>query len=87
MLDVPTLDVPTLDVLSRHLELEVDMGRRYVPKTYNNRRLLRIIFVSAISVALSALILFLLLFFVLENYYVDGRLEIPWLTEDAQLSE
>jgi len=58
------------------------MGRRYVPKTYNNRRLLRIIFGTVVSVALTAVILFLLLFFVLENYYIDGRLDIPWLVEE-----
>jgi len=58
------------------------MGRRYVPKTYNNRRLLRVILITVISVALSALILFLLLFFVLESYYIDGRLHIPWLLDE-----
>ena len=55
---------------------------RYVPKTYNNRRLLRVIFVTIISAAIAALILFLLLFFVLENYYIDGRIDIPWLNEE-----
>ena len=58
------------------------MGRRYVPKTYSNRRLLRIVVGTIVSAALAAVILFLLLFFVLENYYVDGRLEIPWLAEE-----
>ena len=58
------------------------MGRRYVPKTYNNRRLLRIVFGTVVSAALTAVILFLLLFFVLENYYIDGRLDIPWLMEE-----
>lgn len=58
------------------------MGKRYVPKTYNNRRLLRIILGSVIIVLVSTVVLFLLLFFILEGYYVDGRLEIPWLTDD-----
>ena len=58
------------------------MARRYVPKTYNNRRVLRIVFGTVISAALMAVILFLLLFFVLENYYVDGRLDIPGLTDE-----
>ena len=58
------------------------MSRRYVPKTYNNRRLLRIVLGTVISVAVTAVVLFLLLFFVLENYYIDGRLEIPWLIDE-----
>jgi len=56
------------------------MGR-YVPKTYNNRRVLRIIIGTIVSAALVAVITFLLLFFAWEKYYVDGRLEIPWLVE------
>ena len=59
------------------------MGRRYVPKTYNNRRLLRIIFGTVVSVALAAVILFVLLFFALEPFWVDGSLRIPWLTEET----
>ena len=58
------------------------MGKRYVPKTYNNRRLQRIIFGTVVSVAVTAVVLFLLLFFVLESYYVDGRLDIPWLIDE-----
>jgi hypothetical protein len=58
------------------------MGKRYVPKTYNNRRLLRIILGTVITVSLAAVVIFLLLFFALENYWVDGRLEIPWLAEE-----
>ena len=63
------------------------MGRRYVPKTYSNRRLLRIVVGTIVSAALTAVILFLLLFFVLENYYVDGRLEIPWLAEEPIITD
>jgi len=64
------------------------MSKRYVPKTYNNRRLLRILFGSVISVLLAAVILFVLLFFWLQMYQVpsaDGgvRLEIPWLAEET----
>ena len=54
------------------------MGR-YVPKTYNNRRLLRFILGTVIFLVLAAVIIFLLLFFVLEKYFIDGKLEIPWL--------
>ena len=63
------------------------MSRRYVPKTYNNRRLLRIIIGTLISVALAAVILFVLLFYALQQYWhwdgEEGRLDIPWLAEDT----
>ena len=55
------------------------MGKRYVPKTYNNRRLLRIVLGTLVSVIVAVVVLFLLLFFILEGYYEDGRLIIPWL--------
>lgn len=55
------------------------MGKRYVPKTYSNRRLLRIILGTIVSVVVAVVVLFLLLFFLLEGYYVDGQLDIPWL--------
>ena len=55
------------------------MGKRYVPKTYNNRRVLRVIVGTIISVVLAAVIIFLLLFFGLRKYEVDGQLVIPWL--------
>ena len=58
------------------------MGKRYVPKTYSNRRLLRVILGSIISVTLAIVIMFLLLFFVLEDYYRDGRLQILWSSEE-----
>ena len=35
------------------------------------------------SVALAAVILFLLLFFGLRNYVNEGVLEIPWLMDEA----
>jgi len=57
---------------------------RYVPKTYNNRRVLRIIVSSVITLALSFVILFLILFFIFARYVgEDGQLEIPWLTEES----
>ena len=62
------------------------MGKRYVPKTYNNRRILRMILGTVMSVALAAVILFLLLFFGLRNYVNEGVLEIPWLM-DVTVSE
>ena len=61
------------------------MGRRYVPKTYNNRRVLRIILGAVITVALVIIISFVLLFFLLERFVVftaDGvRLDIPLLMD------
>lgn len=57
------------------------MGR-YVPKTYNNRRVLRTILGAFIFLVLAAVIIFLLLFFVLENYFIDGKLQIPWLVDE-----
>jgi len=60
------------------------MGR-YVPKTYNNRRVLRIILGVFIFLVVAAVVTFLLLFFVLEKYFIDGKLEIPWLVEGLAL--
>ena len=61
------------------------MGR-YVPKTYNNRRILRIIYRLIITVILVAVTLFILLFFGLRQYEVhteDGiKLEIPFLMDN-----
>ena len=62
------------------------MGR-YVPKTYYNRKLLRIIFRSIVFVVMALLVLFIVLFFALQTYKVtneDGSisLEIPWLMDD-----
>ena len=57
---------------------------RYVPKTYNNKRILRLIVGAVITVALSIVILFLILFFIFRGYEVDGKLEIPWLIDDAE---
>ena len=63
--------------------------RRYVPKTYNNRRVIRMIFRILLSVALAAVLLFIALFFWLKSKYIaypDGtyRLEIPALTDEYQ---
>ena len=63
------------------------MGKRYVPKTYNNRRVFRVILGTVTSVALAAVILFLLLFFGLKRYEKDGRLEIPWLMDEPKPPE
>ena len=63
------------------------MARRYVPKTYNNKRLLRVILGAIVSTAIAAVVIFILLFFALENYWVDGRLEIPWLMEEPVQTE
>lgn len=56
---------------------------RYVPNTYNNKRLLRILIATVITVLVSIVVLFLVLFFVFQRYVVDGRLEIPWLEDFA----
>ena len=57
---------------------------RYVPKTYNNRRLRRLIIGAVITIALSVVILFLILFFIFSQYAVEGRLEIPWLIDESE---
>jgi hypothetical protein len=61
------------------------MSRRYVPKTYNNRRLLRILIYTFVGFIITLVATFLILFFALEQYIVhteDGvKLVIPWLTE------
>ena len=56
---------------------------RYVPKTYNNRRGLRIFIGAVTTIALSVVILFLILFFIFQGYVVDGQLDIPWLIDDT----
>ena len=66
---------------------------RYVPKTYNNRRFLRMLIRVAISVSLASAILFVSLFFWLKDkygrHYPDGtfRLEIPFLLDEPQTDE
>ena len=62
--------------------------RRYVPKTYYNHRLLRILIRAVAYVLIASLVLFIALFFGLRTYIVpniDGsqRLEIPWLAEES----
>jgi len=59
------------------------MPRRYVPKTYNNRRLLRLIIGMGITIALSFFILFLSLFFMFSRYVVDGQIILPWLVDEV----
>ena len=63
------------------------MGR-YVPRTYYNRRFLRIIVRTIFTVFVALIALFIILFFALQNYRQnneDGtvRIEIPWLTEET----
>lgn len=65
---------------------------RYVPKTYYNRRILRVIVSVVTTVALVAVIGFMLLFFWLRQYVVyteDGqiRLEIPFLMDETPSGE
>jgi len=55
---------------------------RYVPKTYNNRRGLRIILGVLTTLILSAVIAVLILFFYLEGYVVNGQLEHPLLGDE-----
>ena len=54
---------------------------RYVPKTYNNRRGLRIIVGVFATLALSVVIVFFILFFYLQGYVVDGQLVHPLLDD------
>jgi len=60
---------------------------RYVPKTYNNKRVLRIILGTVTTIALSAVILFLVLFFIFARHVDDGQLNIPWLNDDPITEE
>ena len=60
------------------------MGKRYVPKTYKNRRALRIFLGVVVTVAVAAVVLFLLLFFILKSYWVDGHWELPWLANSTE---
>jgi len=60
---------------------------RYVPKTYNNKRILRIIIRTFVAVLLAVVVAFIALFFSMRNYIIynpDGtlKLELPWLTEE-----
>ena len=59
---------------------------RYVPRTYNNRRLLRIIIGIILSSAIALAVLFIALFFGLQVHIVatpEGPvLEIPFLMDD-----
>ena len=61
------------------------MPRRYVPKTYNNRRLLRILIYTFFGLIIALVAAFLILFFYLEQFLVpteDGvKLVIPWLMD------
>ena len=62
---------------------------RYVPKTYYNRRIARMIIKIVLSVALAAVILFVALFFWIKErygqYYPDGtfKLEIPAIMDES----
>jgi len=60
---------------------------RYVPKTYNNKRVLRIILGTVTTIALSAVILFLILFFIFASYVDEGQLNIPWLDDYTNTQE
>jgi len=59
---------------------------RYVPNTYNNRRILRVILWVFVTIALSAVILFFVLFFIFQAYFIDGRLDIPWLNDSPPIT-
>ena len=61
--------------------------RRYVPKTYYNRRFLRMIIRSVVSVVVAVFLIFIILFFVIGNSITeteDGSwsLDIPWLVDE-----
>ena len=61
------------------------MPRRYVPRTYNNKRALRIFIWTIFGAFIALVAIFLILFFALEQYIVhteDGvKLVIPWLAD------
>ena len=63
---------------------------RYVPRTYNNRRILRVIIRLVVSAALAVAVLFIVLFFWLKEKYAqpypDGtfKLEIPFILDSQQ---
>ena len=61
---------------------------RYVPKTYKNYRVARIILKIFLALVLTCVILFVALFFGLKKYIVytpDGlRLDIPFLVESTE---
>lgn len=61
------------------------MPRRYVPHTYNNRRGLRILIGTFFGVIIALVTIFLVLFFVLEQFIVEAedgiKLVIPGLTD------
>jgi len=61
--------------------------RRYVPKTYKNRRVLRVILGVIIVVLLAAVILFVVLFFSLRGYFDGERLNWPPVREDDAAGE
>lgn len=60
---------------------------RYIPNTYKNRRVARILVRVVVGVVVAFVILAVSLFFGLRRYIVytpEGlRLEIPWLREDV----
>ena len=61
---------------------------RYVPNTYNNHRVARILLRVFACVLVAAVLLAISLFFGLRRYIVytpEGlRLDIPWLQEDVE---
>lgn len=64
------------------------MSKRYVPKTYNNRHVIRVIIGTVLSAALALVVIFFLLFFGLKKYWDDdGRLDIPWLMDEQKTPE
>jgi len=64
------------------------MSKRFVAKTYRNRRVLRIILAAVIFAALALVVTFLLLFFMLDDYVVPNtdrhtvRIEHPFFTHE-----
>ena len=64
---------------------------RYVPKTYKNRRIWRIIVKIFLALVITCAVLFVSLFFGLKKYIVytpDGlRLDIPFLADSADTAD
>ena len=61
--------------------------RRYVPKTYKNGRVLRVILGVIIAVVFAAVILFMVLFFSLREYFDGERLNWPPVRENDPVEE
>jgi len=56
-----------------------------IPRTYRNKRPLKIILTALLSLVIVFVVLTVVLFFGLMKYYdkTSGQLDIPWLTQET----